>query len=490
MISLFLRERASEIGGPLMAALAVALVLGACSNRSQGLEQRPGADPNKPDRYWTTRLKPGTDANASSGRTYYASPTGSDDNPGDSSRPWRTLQRASAAMGPGDTLLIADGEYPAGLKQRVSGEPGKPITFRAVNPGKAIIKGDEQGPIYNNRGRLAPAGAQPQPLRDALFITMANHVVVDGLFVHNAPRAGIRVDQSNNVTVRRCRFAENGTWGIFTDYSDDLLLEYNECAFSKTQHGISVSNSGDRPIIRFNTCHDNGRAGIQLNGDSKQRKPQFGKRGDGIIEGATLEGNVIYRNGEQGGAAINLACVHDSTISNNLIFDNRAGGIALFNDHRRDMVDFGSKRNRILHNTVVFRTGEGRACVSIKHGSTDNLIRNNILAAGRLAVYEFDDVSSFTADSNVLWGASGAAIGSNEDTGAAKNAAQWRQSTGNDQHSSYGDPKLDKEYRPLAGSPAMGRATEEASVRADVDGKPRPRSGRTIGALEVARKER
>jgi leucyl-tRNA synthetase len=41
-----------------------------------------------------------------------------------------------------------------------------------------------------------------------------------------------------------------GTWGLFTGFVDDLLIEDNEASRSAQQHGIYVSNSGDRPVVR------------------------------------------------------------------------------------------------------------------------------------------------------------------------------------------------------------------------------------------------
>jgi len=76
----------------------------------------------------------------------------------------------------------------------------------------------------------------------------SSYVVLDGLRSFNANRAAVRIDQADHVTVRNGVFGNNATWGIFTDFSDDLLLENNECYASGTQHGIYVSNSGDRPV--------------------------------------------------------------------------------------------------------------------------------------------------------------------------------------------------------------------------------------------------
>jgi hypothetical protein len=86
------------------------------------------------------------------------------------------------------------------------------------------------------------------------------------------------------------------------------------------EHGIYVSNSGDRPVVRGNRLHDNAGAGVQLNAD-------LSAGGDGIITDALIENNVIYGNGSAGGAAINLDGVQDSVVRNNLLYDNHATGI-------------------------------------------------------------------------------------------------------------------------------------------------------------------
>jgi parallel beta-helix repeat protein len=87
-----------------------------------------------------------------------------------------------------------------------------------------------------------------------------------------------------------------------------LLLENNECFGSVAEHGIYVSNSGDRPVLRRNRVHDNNASGIQLNAD-------LSAGGDGIITGALIEANVIYNNGTGGGAAINLDGVQNSIVA-------------------------------------------------------------------------------------------------------------------------------------------------------------------------------
>jgi hypothetical protein len=394
--------------------------------------------------------------------SYYVSPSGTDANVGSSAAPWRTLQKAAATMVAGDTALIADGEYAGGIYQSRAGTASAPITFRAMNPGGPVVRGDQT------------------TARDAFFIEEADHVIVDGLTIRQANRAAIRVSLSNHVTIRRCRTLNNTRWGIFTDYSDDLLIEQNECAGSGLEHGIYVSNSGDRPVIRGNVCYDNYACGIQINSDPGLLWPEQGTRGDGITEHALIEGNVVYNNGTAGGAAINLASVRSSRIVNNLLYHNKAGGISGWDDGYG--TQWGSKENVILHNTIYFRPGEGRWCVSLKNGSTGNVLQNNLLHGGARGALEFDSDSSILSDYNLLRRAGSAQVATNEDTGVSWTLAQWQAASGNDTHSRDADPLFVSLTAPVdfhlqAGSPGLDAGVSRPDVTADLEGSTRPQNG-------------
>ncbi|MFH1567786.1 MAG: hypothetical protein ABIL09_07275, partial [Gemmatimonadota bacterium] len=69
---------------------------------------------------------------------YIVSPQGDDADPGTAARPFRTLARAAAALGPGDTCLVGGGAYREVLRPPRSGGPGRPITFRA-RPGETPV---------------------------------------------------------------------------------------------------------------------------------------------------------------------------------------------------------------------------------------------------------------------------------------------------------------------------------------------------------------
>ena len=82
--------------------------------------------------------------------------------------------------------------------------------------------------------------------------------------------------------------------------------------------------------------------GIQINADASQG-------GTGITFGALIQNNIIHDNSSGGGSGINLDGVQSSRIQGNLLYNNHASGIALF------QIDggSGSLNNLIVNNTFV-----------------------------------------------------------------------------------------------------------------------------------------
>jgi hypothetical protein len=73
--------------------------------------------------------------------TYYVSPSGADSGPGTFERPFRTLARAGEALEPGDICLLRGGTYRETLRPLRSGEPEKPIVYRAYEGETPLISG-------------------------------------------------------------------------------------------------------------------------------------------------------------------------------------------------------------------------------------------------------------------------------------------------------------------------------------------------------------
>ena len=291
-------------------------------------------------------------------------------------------------------------------------------------------------------------------------------------------RAGVRGAGSPHLTIRRVRADRNGVWGILTGFCDDLAVIDDLASNSVKEHGIYVSNSGDRPIIRGNVSWGNRQCGIHMNGDVSQG-------GDGIISGALVENNIIYGNGRGGGSGINCDGVQESTFRNNLLYDNHASGISLY----RIDSSAGSKNNRIINNTILM-AANGRWAINIGSRSTGSVVWNNILysnssSRGSIEI-STDSLPNFTSDYNVVMNRF-----TTDDGTTVIPLSEWQSTTGQDKHSIVSTTAAlfvnasGNDYHLSATSLAIDAGTSQNAPSVDLDGKPRPSgNGYDIGAYE------
>jgi hypothetical protein len=394
------------------------------------------------------------------GNTYYVDQTGSDIT-GDGSllHPWGSIVHAASQLNAGDTVLINPGTYAGGVHVNTSGTPADPITFQANGAG-VIIEG---------------SGGE----RDAFYIEEADYVVVDGLTIRHATRAGVRISLSDHITVRNCTLADNGTWGLFTDFSDYTTVENCESYGAMDEHGIYISNSSDFPTIRSNWLHHNHGCGLHMNGD-------ISMGGDGIISYGLVEGNIIYENGLGGGSGINMDGVTHTMVRNNLLYANHAGGITIY------QIDggSGSHDNKVLNNTIIM-AADGRWAINIPNSAdTNNQVLNNIAYAahswrGSISIAS-PTLPGFVSDYNVVMDRF-----STDDGNTRISLSAW-QALGYDIHSIIATPvqlfvnSAISDYHLASNSPAVDHGLLLLQVPKDLEGNPRPGSGAyDIGAYEL-----
>jgi hypothetical protein len=86
-------------------------------------------------------------------------PQASDEAPGTAERPWKTIDRAAAVVGPGDVVVIRGGVYRERVLVKASGTTEAPIRFEAA-PGEHVLltgadrltgwqQADESRPVYS-----------------------------------------------------------------------------------------------------------------------------------------------------------------------------------------------------------------------------------------------------------------------------------------------------------------------------------------------------
>lgn len=105
--------------------------------------------------YVRTQLVPFQEKNRQ-GRTYYVAQTenAADDNPGTEQQPFRTLNRAGQAAGPGDTVIIRAGTYRETFRPDNSGTAAAPVVYRAYTGETVVISAAEE----LNRFQAADSG--------------------------------------------------------------------------------------------------------------------------------------------------------------------------------------------------------------------------------------------------------------------------------------------------------------------------------------------
>ncbi|MDA0577548.1 MAG: right-handed parallel beta-helix repeat-containing protein [Verrucomicrobia bacterium] len=340
----------------------------------------------------------------------------------------QSIEVAAARLEPGDTLVLKPGIYRqsvtlAGLR----GERKRPITLRG-EVGAVIEPSERDGILIMGDGR-------------------SEHLVLEGITVRGAKRAGIVVNGSRHVTIRNCSLIDNGIWGIQTIMSDHVTVEDCQLSGSRTQHGVYFSTT-DHPILR--RCHIFGNAGCgaHFNGDVSEG-------GDGMITGAILEDNVIHDNGKTGGAAINMDGVDLASVRNNLIFNNLSGGITSF---RGNAIREGDG-HVIADNTVYMRPSQGRFAVQILGAVTNVTITRNVLVAGRGPALdvESDSVPGITSDGNLFYMPGTANVVAID--GARMDLGAWHARTGQDVRS--------RTVNPAFANPAETNFTVTVKLRPD-----------------------
>lgn len=393
---------------------------------------------------------------------YYVSNSGNNSNDGlSAATPFLTIQRAADIAVAGDTVLVQDGTY-AGFDIRdKNGTASKPIVFMA-NGNQVLI--NQKGPKRD----------------DGINVENADYVVIDGFMVNDMKGNGngIRVVTSDHCTIKNNRCDNNAERGIFTAFTDDIIIENNVCTNAVDEHGIYVSNSSDRPIIRYNECYGNNNIGIHLNGDASAGE-------DGVIHDAQIFGNIIHDNNLAAG--INIDGVQNLVVYNNLIYNNHsAQGIALFQEDGA-IVTSGAK----IYNNTIIVPSDGRWGILVKDGANVNTeIYNNIIIndhawRGCIAVESTDQLKS---DHNILQDKM-----SDDGDGSTISLSEW-QALGLDANSLLADalsaifidPNGD-DYHLKNDSQAVDNGTDLVGpiVSQDIDGLPRP-AGSTydIGAYE------
>jgi len=354
------------------------------------------------------------------GRTLHVSPSGDDANPGTSDRPFRSIQKATDAAGPGDTVEIGAGTYREYVSLNRSGSYfGREITIRARSGAAVVI---------DPSGVTAPATAFQNGTRAVFDTNGQDHLIVRGLTVQNGGFCGISVSGSWQVRVEDCHTINTPGSGIIVDKSHDVEIakcEVERACQAGGEESVSIKRSAD-VIFRDGHVHHTKHEGIDVKEGSKhvqvlnnhvhdvERQGLYADAWDSDTYDIRFDGNRVHdcmvglvACTESGGL------LRDVWFTNNLIYDCRGPGMLV--------AKWGNERmgHRIvnvyyLNNTVVNCGNGGQASnwgggMLLENDQAENVVvMNNILSGSPQKQLQKDHLKlipkGYTVANNLLDG--------------------------------------------------------------------------------------
>ena len=403
---------------------------------------------------------------APSGVIYYVSTLGSDTNPGSSSQPWRTIQKAADVMVAGDTVNVLAGDYSSqGVNVSKSGTSGSPITFQA------------QGTVVTQS-----------------FYVTANYIVVRGLTVKRSSGDAITIKGGDNVTIDSCVVEHPGGRGIKVDgYSNPVNnvtiknsridTTANIDCVSPQQVDTIYMQYGTDPIIEGNTLINRG--GCNVAGGPHVDIIQMYYMDNITIRNNHLE--FVPGSGNDQSQA-SMITFFDGYVKayNNVVLTDPA---SQFNGLYFGYEDGGSGSEIYLWNNTIKAQHPTGTALRIDHIDPNSIkaIKNNIFIAGEnggYTIYADSGIANSSVVDNNILDNNGYSYGV-AFAGTRMSWSAW-QSNGFDIHGYNVDPGLDNNLEPDANTdPSVDRGATIPEFSTDIVGAVRPQgTGFDLGAYE------
>jgi hypothetical protein len=287
----------------------------------------------------------------STGTTFYVSPTGSDENPGTESLPWRTVQKAVDTLHAGQRAYVEHGVYEENVVYDPTANHGEygtaedPITITNSPGQRPVLRPSRTNPLY------------PLRLKGAYFR-------FHGFVIEEAKESG-----GNGLVNVYITNASNGA------AAHDLELSGCEVRFARAASGMFVDHTAHHVQILGNRVHDNNEVGdqhqaIYLESDDSLianniTYNQTGGFGIQVRTDASTgpRGVIVASNTTANNSLAGIVLEHtaiDTKIVNNITAYNLGSGVLGYfsPDHSEDPIGTGNKawNNMAYSNNPNFRT--------------------------------------------------------------------------------------------------------------------------------------
>lgn len=405
------------------------------------------------------------------GRTYFVAMNGDDAASGMMlDTPLRTIERALALAGPGDTIDVRAGTYTPtgnGFTLDRAGSPEARIKLKAHDGEHVIL--DAAGKAYV-----------------LLFPGQSPYWIVEGFELRGGTFYTVKIDSHQVHLVGNDLHGSSNDIIKLVQTSDDVVIYGNEIHHNNAPRGANAQGidvvGGDRTWIAHNYVHDTASIAIYAKGNSRNT----------IIENNRVE-NIPSR-GIMLGQSTGVQFMwdgdyesYDGVIRDNIVVNTDDACLATASSINVKILNNSCLNAARLSHGAIFISNESE---KQQPGTRIEITNNIIVSAGRPAVKigpnALTDARTLLLDRNVYWSA-GAVSFLSEDLNFAGDIAAWRATTGYDATSIIADPKYaDAMLALLPDSPAIDAGLATDLVRHDYRRGPRPLGANAdIGAYET-----
>jgi Right handed beta helix region len=470
--------------------------------------------------------------------SFFVSTTGNDSNPGTQTAPWRTIQHAADVARAGSTVTVRGGVYEELVSIKGSGNATDGyITFRSYPGETAVLDAAHFAPdgrssilTIHNQSYVRIEGFELRNYRTAEHRLTPLGISVMGAGSHIELLKNNVHHIEQNFQGRDAPGRGGNGFGIAVYGTDaktpisELVIDGNEVHHLKTGSSESLVVNGNVTNFRIthNVVHDNNNIGIDVIGfehtapDPAVDQARDGVVSDNLVYNITSRGNPAYGDDQSsdgiyvdGGTrvliernvihnvdfGIELASEHKNratsyiTARNNLIYQCNTAGVSIGGyAPERGRTDHCTVINNTLYENDTSATGSGE--FQMQWNMDDNSFENNIVYAGPRCLLTINksqvdrNQPPVTIDHNLYYCVSGSKPSIwGEASGNLTGFDKYVQSTGNDGHSRFLDPRFvdtsANDFHLRSDSPAIAAGVSDGVPVGDrdLDGLPRVKSG-------------
>jgi parallel beta-helix repeat protein len=221
------------------------------------------------------------------------------------------------------------------------------------------------------------------------------------------------------------------------------------------------------------------------------RHTAVGNKGQGIwcdidCDNIEISASVVSGNSETG---IFYEISKRSLIVNNIVYDNGSSGICISASSGCNIINnlvYANFRGIVIHG--VPRTYSG-VIYELRNNSAQNNILINNTDADIVVAPNSPNASDNRSDYNLYYYQNGKSIFKLGYDRTLQGISAWQAASGNDVHSNETPPRFtdlsQHNFRPVAGSPAIGKGLPNNLVDVDFDGNPRDKKRNDIGPFQI-----